>query len=127
MKFNINLSNLFNLSNLSNCDKNERLELPMDIVIHVFILFTFLSIFFIFYTSKQSKKAIEDELQHNVSSYLSKTFENLSTDDITNLKDIFKILPLENLKIIYNNPDYTTTLNNKLFNFFIFLYNIYYK
>jgi len=50
--------------------------LALNIVLHVFILYSFLSLFFVLYISKTEKKAFQDEFQNVVQQNLTQALAN---------------------------------------------------
>lgn len=57
------------------------LELIINILLHVFILFCILSLIFWFVISKLEKKSINDEINNNINNYFNNLKSNLSDEE----------------------------------------------
>ena len=100
-----------------------------NIAIHVFILFAFLSTFFILYVSKLEKTTMESEFKSLIRNYLKNALNNLSSDQKLTYKQMLNNMPIDNLIKIYSKPNEAIVgYNNWLFtmiiaiNIFIFLF-----
>ena len=91
-----------------------RIELVINILVHVFILFCILSLIFWLIISKLEKQSINDELNNNINNY----FDNLKHNLTNNQKnDALKFLNKNNefliiLNNIYSKPDQLNENNN---------------
>jgi len=87
---------------------NLDINFGVNMGVHSLFLFSFLSAFFVFYISKISKNAIEDELENNIQSALG--------DQLVNLPDAAKsslrTLPFNQLKKMYSRPEKAMEVNN---------------
>ena len=85
--------------------KTEKL---VNILLHVLILFTILSVIFWLVISKVESKGITDELNNNINKYLD-TFKDDS--DMKTFSNNFSE-PLDVLENMYSDPDEVTESNN---------------
>ena len=87
------------------------IQLILDVLIHVLILFTFLCVFFFTFISKIEQKAFQDELGNMI----EKNVTTLIDDNKNNvLPYINRAKPyLENLEQVYNTPNKTVVETNK--------------
>lgn len=93
------------------------MEFGTDIAMHVIILFTFLSLFYMYYISELSKKSFDREISKNIDKFVKKAIEETDITEIENSKYLLKHIPFENFAILFEEPSQTTTLQNKwLFN-----------
>ena len=83
-------------------------ETVVNVLLHVLILFTILTLIFWFVIRKVETQSITDELNNNVNTYLD-TFQDSSA-----LKKFVKdsSVELEILKKMYSKPDLVTETNN---------------
>ena len=85
-------------------------EIIINILMHVLILFTILSLIFWFVISKIEKQSITEEINNNINSYFDSLPDNDKKTIGTFAKD-FNV-PLSSLRNIYSKPDETTEVNN---------------
>jgi len=114
----------------------------INLTMHTLILFTFLSIFFVFYISKLSKHAFNEEISHiieeslgdkiknfkntdsNINKELSKLIEESLGSKLKDLKNIQLNFNTDNLEKEWNKPDKPSEMHNKgLFNT-LFIVNV---
>lgn len=115
---------------MSICNKTSPIiNYSTNIAIHIFILFAFLSTFFILYVSKLEKSNMESEFKTLINNYLTTGYNNLSSAQKINFHQIVSSIPIENLIQLNSTPDPAVTVNNSwLFsmiitiNIFIFLF-----
>ena len=82
-------------------------DFAVDMFLHGFILFMFLTIFFLLYVSKLSTSALQSEIDNAISS----GFQELKTQNNTSLSNL--PLPYTQLETYYSAPDEYKELNNK--------------
>lgn len=80
-----------------------------NVGIHVFILFAFLSCFFIFYISKLMSSAFSQQINDLVKQNVSKVLDKYSYE----LRPVVGSLPLEQMKNFYNTPSEAVQEHNK--------------
>ena len=81
---------------------SERVNLLLNIGIHVFILFCFLSIFFTFYVSDLSRDALNKELDENITHMINGKIAELTQDQRNAIRNGLKQVPLTKIISIYN-------------------------
>lgn len=94
-------------------ETNELTNMGMDIGIHVFILFTFLSIFFVFYVSKLAKSALSSELKDNIDKTVSDKLNSINPMYKPIVKQALNKIPFEELKQNYIEENENVALNNQ--------------
>lgn len=82
--------------------------LPLNIVVHVIILFTILSLFFFLYISTIMKNAFKGEFDH-----LGRELAEKLKDAPPKVKQAIATLPLEKAAVLYSVPDPVNEMNNK--------------
>jgi hypothetical protein len=90
----------------------------INVLLHMAILFTILSLIFINFISKLEKQALESELSHLIKENISKEFNNLDSDTKAKLSKIIKESTpvLDHFIDLYSTPDKNVqTYNNWLF------------
>lgn len=113
----------------------------INLTMHTLVLFTFLSIFFVFYISKLSKHAFDDEISHlieeslgdkikkfkNTDSNINKELSNLIKESlgdklIKDLKQVQSNFSTDKLEKEWDKPDKPSEMHNKgLFNTLFFV------
>lgn len=92
------------------------LEFPLNIAIHVLILFCFLSLFYIFYVSDIERTNFNDEIKSLLNQGVSSGYDQLEGNDKTLVDYELSVLPLEKLSEYYSAPDeYVEEHNNMIF------------
>lgn len=85
-------------------------EFAIDMILHSMILFTFLSVLYIMYISKLSKKIFDNEISKNI----DKLAKNLTKND--NTKKYLQNIPYDSLISMFEEEsDYLTIQNDWLF------------
>ena len=95
-------------------ESSERLNLALNVAIHVFILFCILSIFFMFYVSNLSRQALNNELDTNIKNMIDAKVAVLSEEQRYAIRRELQHLPLNKIISIYENPSAPVTINNKM-------------
>jgi uncharacterized protein involved in cysteine biosynthesis len=89
-------------------------ELVVNIILHILILFSILSLLFWLIIRKLETNSLTDEVSNNISQYFDNLKNNLSETDKKNAKNIIgdnnKILDI--LKDIYSKPSQNNIINN---------------
>jgi len=85
------------------------LNFGVNVALHMIILFGFLSLFFVFYITKVSKRTLEKELRHDI--------ENAIHNGLGPYRDqigmVAEKLPLDTLNRMYSKPEKTMEMNNR--------------
>ena len=101
---------------------SDKINFSVNVGIHVFILFCFLSTFFMMYVSYLVQHAFENELDHLIEGGIKDGYKKLSQSDKDNLKILLKGIPLDRLIKVYNKPSKSVEINNNwLFTFIIYI------
>lgn len=95
--------------NLVNKLNNIDTTFGVNIGFHSLILFTFLSVFFVFYISNVSKQAMESELKENIHSGLMSQLKSLPIES----KQLLRRLPYDQLTKMFSKPEKAMEMNNK--------------
>jgi hypothetical protein len=108
------------------CGKpNHNINFAINIAIHVFILFCFLSVFFIMYITKLAKASFDKEIKHPIADGIGKQFEKLSVEDKNKLKNITKYLDFDSLIAYYDTPTKDYIVNNKWIDIVTIMINVF--
>lgn len=91
---------------------SENINFAINVSIYVFILFCFLSLFFIFYVSKLSKNAIENEIDEIIEFGIVKGVDKLSDNGKRDLKTVLQKIPFDNFINAYSKEDDVVKNNN---------------
>lgn len=102
------------------------LNLSIDILVHIFILFLILSLLFWAIISKISSDAITHEVNNNIDNAFSDYKKNMTEQELLNFKKHVKenYYLLSIMKKIYSRPDEVMIKNNnwlKVFNFTVII------
>lgn len=90
---------------MESCIKSsEKLDMSINIFLHVLILFTFLTVFFIMFVSKITKKAFENEVGHLIEKNLGKSIDDLTPEKRQVISDILKFFPFDKFEKRYSQP-----------------------
>lgn len=92
---------------------NKHTIFGIDIAVHVLILFTILSWFFMLYTSKIEKRALNDQLKDNISYTIDKFLGSLNLVQKQELKEMGDGQNVAVLREVLKQPDQNTETNNK--------------
>lgn len=84
----------------------------INILLHVFILFTFLTVYFFYKIAKVTENTLNNELGDLVDENMQKALNELSNDDKDSLKKTLKDINLKGLMDYYNRPDHVMIVNN---------------
>lgn len=85
----------------------------VNLAVHVFILFCFLSVFFVFYIANIVKHSFEKELEHNIKGNIDAQFNKLDPALQNQVGFVVDKLPLSDLKKKYDKPSAELEMNNK--------------
>lgn len=109
----------------SNFFTNERINTGVDLMLHGVILFLFLTVFFLLYVSKLSRKTINNELENMIKSGVNNAFESLPKDQNDKLKAEIKTFPFDVLKKNYTGLDGYEVINNSWLTELLIVTNIF--
>lgn len=84
-------------------------QFQINVVLHIFILFTILSIFYLSFISKVETDALNYELDQIIDEGIGANVKKLPN----NLKRFLKEVPIEQIQKLYNQPDPVRELNNQ--------------
>lgn len=93
--------------------------LSINSMLHIVILFAFLSILFVFIISKLAREVLVKEITHSIEDGLSSTIKNLNPEQ----KNYLRKLPLEKLKKFYSEEHIVVQTSNKWFTKMIIFIN----
>lgn len=96
----------------------------LNIIIHVAILFLFLSAFFILYVSHIEKQAFDRELEADIGRNLHSAFSKLDPQYQSQVIGLISLLPFDALENLYDRPSAAVTVNNKWLFRVIILINV---
>lgn len=85
----------------------------VDILIHVLILFTILSMFFMFYSSGLEKKELNGQIQDNVSRGMDDVMKSLNPEQKARLAYMGETKGVKALQEKWQVPDEAAEINNK--------------
>jgi len=101
-------------------DPHKYIHFGINVYLHIFILFCFLSVFFIMYVSVLIKKAFNNQISGLVESNMKDRIRNLTDEQHANLIKIRDVMPIEGLLRKYDKPSVAVEINNEwLFNLII--------
>jgi hypothetical protein len=92
---------------------NTYTPIAINIAIHVVILFTILSVFFMMYVSKISTEALNGELKDAIDKGLDTLISNIPEDSREKVISYVKKLPLDGFKRYYTGVDPFVAMYNK--------------
>jgi hypothetical protein len=87
--------------------------ISLNISIHVTILFTLLSIFFMFYISKLSTETLNHEIVHNLNNAIDAGINKIPVQGRNTLSTLTKSVNIDKLKSAFSEPDKLVTMHNK--------------
>ena len=85
-------------------------EFAINMAMHSLILFSFLSIFFLFYITTLAKNAFTSEITELMNEGLEKPIEDLKSN--TYVKQVLELIPSEKLLKLYSREDKAVTMHN---------------
>lgn len=85
-------------------------EFAVNMAIRTLILFSFLSTFFAFYVTKNSKNAFNEEIINMMDENFGVYIKDLKGHPI--VKQMFDLLPLDKFKAVYSKPDKAVEMHN---------------
>ena len=92
---------------------NKYTPFAVNIAIHIVILFTILSVFFMTYVSKISTDALNGELKGSIEGGIDGLIASIPEEQRTEVISLIKKLPLEGLKRYYTGTDPFVEMYNK--------------
>ena len=110
----------------NNCSiPNENINFTINIGIHVFILFCFLSIFFLAYVAELAKGHFDEEIHHSLEKGIKGSLENLDPLQQLRIKKMINNAPLDRLINHYDKPSKPVDVNNTWLTRMVILINIF--
>lgn len=108
---------------------NNIVNYSTNIMIHVFIIFSFISIFFLFHISKISKKVLEDEIKHEMEENVPKMLRLIPSELTPSLQNVANNVDVNLVDKIYGTPDtcvntYNNWLDRTMYSVMIYLFII---
>lgn len=85
----------------------------INVTIHVLILFTILSLFFMFYATKITRTALNNTLETNINNALDGPFNMLSPDAKQSIKSLTDLFPKEKIDAFYGKTEPLVEMHNK--------------
>lgn len=101
------------------CFPNDIIKYPIDMSLHMTILFTILSLLFIFYVSGLIKQKMNAQLDTLIRSNISDALSNISEENQTDLKKLLKDAPLSGFDKLFSRPSKTVETYNSWLNTYI--------
>ncbi len=95
---------------------SDDLTFTINVVVHVLILFTFLTMFFIFFVSKLTKEMFEKEISHLIGDNVGDLFDKLDEETKQNMKLFTKTIPLDKLVKKFEEPSEYVLEHNRWVN-----------
>ena len=92
------------MSALSCRPVSPRFSFSINVFVHVIILFTFLSAFFILFVSKLTKEMFEKEISHLMEENIDKLVHSLDNETKQNLMLFTRVVPIDRLIKKYEEP-----------------------
>jgi hypothetical protein len=105
-------------------DPGRYAPLSLNISIHVTILFTILSLFFMFYISKLSADTLNHEIIHNLNNAIDAGVNKIPVQGRNMLSTMSKSVNIDKLKSVFSKPDALVEMHNKWLFRSIILVNI---
>jgi hypothetical protein len=93
--------------------KNDFYTTVLNTIMHMLILWVFLTVFFFYYITEMSKEALQSELGKYIDTDFKNSLNNLSFEQQIKAKLLLQNLPLDNMINLYSNPDERVVINNK--------------
>lgn len=88
-------------------------EFNINIMFHVIILFTFLTIFYVFFASKLIKDTFNNQFKSIIDSNVSKAIDNIAPDQRNQLKLLTQVINYDKLLKKYQTSDTYVKEHNK--------------
>jgi len=85
-------------------------EFAINMAMHSLILFSFLSIFFLYYITTLAKNAFNQEITHLMNDGLEKPIEELKSNPY--VKQVLNVIPSEKLLALYSREDKAVIMHN---------------
>jgi uncharacterized membrane protein YqhA len=95
---------------------SDDLTFTINVVVHVLILFTFLTMFFVFFVSKLTKEMFEKEISHLIGDNVGDLVDKLDEETKQNLKLFTKVIPLDKLVKKFEEPSEYVLEHNRWVN-----------
>jgi hypothetical protein len=110
----------------NNCTvPDEKVNFVINIGIHVFILFCFLSVLFVMYISNIAKEALESELKEAIEHGIETGLGSIEGKKRGALKKVIKNLPMDRFINHYNKTSKPVDVNNKWLTKLIIYINVF--
>ena len=87
--------------------------LAVNIGLHVVILFTIISMLFLFFISKIEKRTLNDQIQSNLNKGIDTSINNMNEYEKTAIQHSFDNPVIDSLKLQYSKPQKEATMYNK--------------
>lgn len=101
------------MSSLSCRPVSPRFSFSINVFVHVIILFTFLSAFFILFVSKLTKEMFEKEISHLIEANIDNLVHGVDNETKQNLILLTKVVPIDKLIKKYEQPSEYVLEHNK--------------
>lgn len=92
---------------------NKSIHFSINVLLHVTILFTVISLFFVFFASTVLRTHVEEGLGNVITTNLRSALDNLHEDDQDRIKFLGNTLPIDNLIKYYGKPNEVNTVYNE--------------
>jgi hypothetical protein len=92
---------------------SSQFSFSVNVFVHVIILFTFLTVFFILFVSKLTKDMFENEISHLIDENIEKLITGLDEDTRMNLSVFMRVIPMDKLIKAYEKPSDYVLEHNK--------------
>lgn len=98
----------------NNCSSiNNNVVFGLDITIHILILFSIISMFFVFYVSKVETTQLNGHIVDNINSGLNTLLLSQDQESLKELKMIGQTPTMKKIIESYNQPDNLSKINNE--------------
>lgn len=94
------------------CSPNNIIKYPIDMSLHMTILFTILVLLFLFYVSHLIKQKMNEQLESLIRSNMDDALNHITDENREHLHKILNNLPLNNFDKLYNKPSTTVETYN---------------
>lgn len=95
----------------------ESVNFFVNCLLHILILFTILSIFFIIVISKLESEAFKKEIKNLLGNQINNSINTLTDENKKKLKSFLENVDLEKLKTLFDKPSDYIVINNSWTNF----------
>lgn len=100
---------------MSTCTKpDQNIDFAINICIHVFILFTILNLFFMFYVSDLSTKTFNKEIEGAINNGIKLHYNSLNDTNKSTLHQLFDTVNIDSVVANYDTPAEVVTVNNNI-------------